>query len=91
MNRKPVHYAAVLETPKALEMLLKYGADLRDIDKRKMTPLMLSAKYGRHKVIKYILDKVRDQQYINSKGEDGLAALHHAILSQHSESIQLLL
>ena len=50
-----------------MELLVKNGADLKEIDKRKNTPLMLATKYGRVKNVKYILDKVRDQQYINFK------------------------
>jgi len=36
-------------------LLVKYGGDLKDIDKKKMTPLMVAAKAGRFKNIKFIL------------------------------------
>ena len=55
MGRKPIHYAAVLESSKQLELLVRAGADLKDMDKRKCTPLMLAAKFGRLKNLKFIL------------------------------------
>ena len=63
--------------------MARFGADLKDIDKKKMTPLMLAAQAGRYKNIKFILDKVREQQYINFKGEEGLSALHYATIGRH--------
>jgi len=36
-------------------MLVKHGADLKDMDKKKTTPLMLAAQYGRVKNVKIIL------------------------------------
>jgi ankyrin repeat protein len=80
----------VLENPKVMELLIKHGADLKDIDKKKMTPLMLAAQAGRYKNLKYILEKVRDHQYLNFKGEDGLAAIHYATIGKHQECISLL-
>lgn len=50
------------------------------MDKRKMTPLMLAAKFGRFKNLKIILEKVKDPHYINFKGDEGLAALHYAVI-----------
>ena len=92
IGRKPVHYAATIpETSKTLEMLVKNGGDLREIDKRKNTPLMLATRFGRTKNVKYILEKVRDQTYINFKNEDGLAAIHYAVIEKHQECFQLFL
>jgi ankyrin repeat protein len=91
LGRKPIHYAAVLESTKQLEMLVKAGADLKELDKKKCTPLMLAAKFGRQKNVKYILDKVRDPNYINFKGDDGLAAMHYAVIEKHHECISLMI
>jgi ankyrin repeat protein len=91
LNRKPIHYAAVLENSKALEILLKHGGDLKEMDKRKTTPLMLAARYGRLKNLKIILEKVRDPVFINFKGEEGLAAIHYATIEKHSECVSLML
>lgn len=55
LSRRPIHYAAMFENTKNLELLVKYGADLKDIDKKKITTLMLAAKKGNYKNIKFIL------------------------------------
>lgn len=44
-----------------MEILLKFGGDLKEIDKRKMTPLIIAAKFGRYKILKFILEKVREK------------------------------
>jgi len=90
-GRKPIHYAAVLESSKALEMLVRNGADLKEIDKKKMTPLMLASKYGRTKNVKFILEKVRDPHYINFKSDCGLAAIHYAVLEKHTDCFNIFL
>ena len=43
--------------------------DLKDIDKKKITPLMIAAKFGNYKNIKFILERIRDAQYINFKSD----------------------
>lgn len=45
---------------------------------------MLAAKAGRIKNLKYILDKVRDPHYLNFKGDEGLCALHYAVIENHT-------
>jgi len=55
LYRRPIHYAAMVDNPKNLEILIKYGADLKDIDKKKVTTLMLAAKTGNCKNVKFIL------------------------------------
>ena len=61
------------------------------MDKKKFTPLMLAAKYGRIKTLKFILEKVRDPHYLNFKSDEGLAAIHYAVIERHTECIELLL
>lgn len=53
--RRPIHYAVMVDNVKNIELLVKYGADLKDIDKKKTTTLMLAAKKGHYKNIKFIL------------------------------------
>lgn len=54
-SRRPIHYAAMVDNTKNLELLMKYGADLKEIDKKKVTTLMLACKIGHYKNIKFIL------------------------------------
>lgn len=92
LNRKPVHYAATLESPKAIEILHKHNSEqLTQMDKKKVTPLMVAAQHGRYSVIKFILEKLRDKEYINHKSDEGLSALHYAVIHQHEECVSLLL
>lgn len=46
--RKPIHYAAAAEKPVNLDILCRFGADIRDLDKLKMSPLMIACYYGRY-------------------------------------------
>jgi len=55
LSRRPIHYAVMIDNTKNLELLVKHGADLKDIDKKKVTTLMLAAKTGNYKNIKFIL------------------------------------
>lgn len=48
-----------------------------------MTPLMIAAYYGIADNVEYILEKVREHHYINSKSDEGYSALHYAILKSH--------
>jgi len=53
------------------------------MDKKKITPLMLAAQFGRYNILKFLLEKVRDKEYANHKCDAGLSALHYAIINQH--------
>jgi len=43
-QKKPVHYASVYENTANLMTLVENGADLREVDRKKMTPLMLACE-----------------------------------------------
>ena len=88
--RRPIHYAA-LSTAENLSILLDNGADLRDSDRFRTTPLMLACAEGIHYNVEYILEKCRDPSYINCRSEEGYTALHYAILNNHIECIEVLL
>jgi hypothetical protein len=45
----------MVDNTKNIELLMKYGADLKEIDKKKVTTLMLASKIGHYKNIKFIL------------------------------------
>lgn len=52
---------------------------------------MIAAKYGRYKTMKFILEKVREKEYINFKDDNELCALHYATINKHQECVSLLL
>lgn len=66
---------------------MESGADLRDADRKRMTPLMLACCEGLYFNVEFILEKMRDPNYINFKSEEGYTALHYAILKSHTECI----
>jgi len=88
---KPVHYAAAAITKANLEVLLKHGSDLKDMDKHKMTPLMVAAYHGRTENVEYILSVVSESTYINFLSEEGYSALHYAVLRGHINCVMLFL
>lgn len=56
LGRKPIHYAAVLESTRAIEILHKHNSEqLTQMDKKKITPLMLAAQFGRYNILKFLL------------------------------------
>jgi ankyrin repeat protein len=42
LHRKPIHYAALSSNTENLSILVESGADLKEYDRKKMTPLMLA-------------------------------------------------
>ena len=67
LSRRPIHYAALSMNTESLSVLVESGADLKNYDKMKMTPLMLACFEGMFYNVEYILEKVRDPNYINFK------------------------
>lgn len=55
MLRKPVHYAASCEGSGTLKVLIDNGADTRETDRDKNTPLHLASKYGRIGNVKLLI------------------------------------
>jgi ankyrin repeat protein len=46
-----------------------------------MTPLMLACFSGAYFNVEYMLEKVRDPNFINCKSDEGFSALHYALLA----------
>lgn len=86
-QRKPIHYASVYENTANLITLVENGADLREIDRKKMTPLMLACEEGLTSNVEYILQVLRDPYYINLKSEEGYFALHYAVLNNAEDCV----
>lgn len=56
--RKPIHYAASSQTTDTLKYLISKGVDIREGDRKKMTPLMIASKHGRLHNVKLLLELV---------------------------------
>jgi ankyrin repeat protein len=91
LERKPIHYASASKNRSNLRALVEHGAELRELDKKKMTPLMIAAYYGIADNVEYILQKVREHSYINFRSDEGYSALHYAILNSQEECVEILL
>jgi ankyrin repeat protein len=42
-------------------LLISKGVDIREGDRKKMTPLMIASKYGRVHNVKLLLDQVQEE------------------------------
>jgi ankyrin repeat protein len=62
-NRKPIHYAASCVGSKPLELLMKIGVDMKDIEYKKNTPFMIACKLGRLENVKLLLESNKDIGY----------------------------
>ena len=45
-KQTPAHYAAKYDAVDALKILMKYGADLNEVDSMERTPLYVAAEFG---------------------------------------------
>lgn len=88
--RKPVHYAATCEGPGPLNYLIKQGADTREGDKKKITPLMLACEFGRAKNVELLLDG-NTKCNPDSRTRDGMRAIHYAAFYGHLDCVRLVL
>ena len=86
-GRKAVHYAAACSSNEPLKVLKEYGCNLSDVDKMKITPLMVSAMYGKTEPALYLL---ANNVQFNFKSKDGKAAIHFAAENGHLEVFKVL-
>ena len=63
--RRPIHYAAVCESTAPLEYLIAKGANVLDIDIKKVSCLHLAIKANRPENVKVILNK--NESLLNMK------------------------
>ena len=89
--RKPIHYASASRYPENLKALVENGAQLRETDRKKITPLMIACYEGITQNVEYILEKMRDPYYIIYRNDEGYTALHFAVLKDHIGCLEILL
>lgn len=92
--RKPIHYAASSQTTDTLKYLISKGVDIREGDRKKMTPLMIASKHGRLHNVKLLLELVQEEQerttLLKVKSREGQRAIHYAALNGHLEIVKIL-
>ena len=102
---KMVHYAAACVEAGPIEFLKKQGANLEDITKTHLTPLMIACRAGRHKTVKYILGQLSERDTdeesymvkkfgrgrVNKPGKDSWNPLHLAVANGCYEVVKVLL
>lgn len=59
LSRTVAHFAAASETSDCLEYLISKGFNCMQLDKNKMSPLLLASKYGRAHNIRLLLNTMR--------------------------------
>lgn len=85
-----LHVAAVLGRPKICEILLENGAKVNDID-HYSTPRMMSEKLN---IDPLVISLIRDTEFSSELARvnfHGCTPLHYAVLSNSSETIQILM
>ncbi|XP_023246750.1 transient receptor potential channel pyrexia-like [Copidosoma floridanum] len=85
----PLHVAASLGLAECIELLLKYGADVRvQFGNERSTPLHLAAEEGNLECTRLLLQAGAIPDVTNSRGQ---TALHLAALSQSAETLDILI
>jgi ankyrin repeat protein len=80
--------AVLYNDPKAVESLIRGGADVNGFDETHMTPLMIAASEGRTAIAKMLVAAKAD---VNLAGEDGTTALMRAASADRRETMQVLI
>ena len=86
--RRPLHYAAACETSDNLKLLLDKGANITDIDMRKVTCLIAAVRARRPQNVKIIVQKNPD--LIKMRDKAGFNAMGYACMNSDLETIKVL-
>lgn len=85
-SASPLHRAICKGDIEKVKKCIEYGADVNKIS-RKMTPLMLAARYNHFEIIKILLANGAKSSIVN---EQGFKALDYANYAKATESIAIL-
>jgi ankyrin repeat protein len=98
LARTVAHFAAASETSDCLEYLLSKGFNCMQLDKNKISPLLIAAKCGREHNIKLLLNTLRGsspEESLNVADTTMLpqrwTALHHASYHGHAGACRVLI
>jgi ankyrin len=69
---QPLHTAARVGSPEAARTLLKHGAELDCLTKRKWTPVMLAVNYNRVSILRVLLEYHPNTMLRSSDGHDAM-------------------
>ncbi len=92
----PLHYAcaALADSSKCVEMLMKRGAKVNVQDHKKNTPAMVAAFFDKPKILQYLINEMADLTIRNNEDKDAYEVAdekdHHearAIISRELERI----
>ena len=84
---QPIHFAALFGLSKAVNLLLKHGADANSLTSQNQSPLIF-ALYNKHENVARQLIPV---SHVNIVDNDHWTPLHHAAISGLVNSVKLLL
>lgn len=91
----PLHYAAEIEVDDLLaEFLFACPSSIEDLTSRRETAVHVAVKNGRHKSVKVLfgwLMRVKMEEILNWKDEEGNTVLHTATLTNQPQVIKLLI
>jgi uncharacterized protein len=87
-----LHWAAIRGKTKAVNLLLKHGADITITNTRGSTPILLASWKGHFEVVLQLLAAAgSEKSYLNIANDGGQTALNWAIRQGHSKIAALLL
>ena len=88
-KQQPLHYAAERGSREGIELLKRYGIQVKDLGKHGGTALHWAAINGQSKVVIWLIDKQKLD--IEWHDHEGLTALHWAAGEAHAETVRILL
>ncbi len=93
-HQSPLHYASKRSNMEAMDLLIKAGADVNQVDKYGYTPLHLTVKYAYNlnNRYKYAIEKLTAAGAdINKSANNGATPLYSAAQNNFTECVKLLI